>query len=57
MRAMLPRRLACGAALLPIRRRCRQRLPPAAKTKIVYTRDIEPPLVERLLYAMAANSR
>ncbi len=47
MKAMLSTRLACYAALLSIAAFAANDLPPAAKTKIVYTRDIEPLLASR----------
>jgi len=40
-------RLACCVALLPFSASAADQLPPAAKTKIVYARDIEPLLAQR----------
>ena len=57
MKAMLSTRLACYAALLSIAAFAANDLPPAAKTKIVYTRDIEPLLASRCYMCHAAQQQ
>jgi mono/diheme cytochrome c family protein len=47
MKTMLRTRLSCCAALLSVAAFAADGLPPAAKTKIAYTRDIEPILASR----------